>query len=89
MKNRFAAIAIAIALFMALVVGASLRVLAWKHYIDKRAFYAEVSGAYLFGPSGVVDAQGRPLTRQQLLDAYLHELVEAHPETGLRFAKAH
>jgi hypothetical protein len=70
-----------------LVVGiAGYRVVTWKHYIDKRAFYAEAAGGYLFGPSGVVNAKGESLTRQQLLDAYLELQLEQHPEWGLKFS---
>jgi len=77
---------IAALLAVATIVGAT-RTLAWKHYTDRRSFYADAAGAYLFGPSGVVGADGQPVSRQQLLDSYLHAQIEAHPEWKLRFVK--
>lgn len=58
----------------------------WKKIADKRGFYAEQAGAYLFAPSGVIiTASGEELTRQQLLDHLLHTAVERTP--GLHFKK--
>lgn len=59
---------------------------AWKRHTDIRSFYAEASGSYLFGPSGVINAKGEALSRQQLLDAYLELQLEQHPEWGLKFS---
>lgn len=57
-----------------------VRAYQWKHSTDKRGYYAEVSGAYLFNPSGVlITATGEELTRQQLLDVLLHNAVEQTP----------
>lgn len=61
------------------------RVVAWKRYVDKRSFYAEQTGVYLFGPSGVVlSATGEPLTRQQLLDNLLHQAVDHSPALAVQ-----
>jgi hypothetical protein len=64
----------------------SLEAYRWKKIADKRGFYAEAAGAFLFAPSGVlVDKTGDELTRQQLLDALLHTTVEHTP--GLHFKR--
>lgn len=52
----------------------------WKHYADERAFLSERAGIYLFGPSGVVGPDGKSLSRQQLIDAYLHQVIEKSPD---------
>lgn len=76
-----------VALVAVLVVGVfTARAVAWKRHTDKRTFYAEQAGAYLFAPSGVVlKATGESLTRQQLLDYLLHQTIEKNPE--LAFTK--
>jgi hypothetical protein len=59
----------------------------WKANVDQRGFVTERAGTFLFGPSGVVDAKGNDMSRQQLLDAYLVYMVKNHPEWGLTFKK--
>lgn len=59
----------------------------WKTYTDTRTYYAGQSAGYLFGPSGVVNAKGEALSRQQLLDAQIELMVAQHPEWGLTYRK--
>lgn len=42
------------------------------------------ASTYLFAPSGVLNEKGESLSRQQLLDFYLHNSVAVTP--GLKFA---
>lgn len=76
MKTFF--LGILVALFL---VGASFA----AHVAYRRAQFAEMSASYLFGPSGVVDEHGAAVSRQQLLDSYLHMQIETHPEWHLHF----
>lgn len=74
-----------------LLVGAAAGVLGyraydWKHYTDMRSYYSTQSASYLFAPSGVVNTKGEPLSRQQLLDFMLHDIVQNNPQLGLQFA---
>lgn len=71
------------ALLLATLAVAGWSAVRWKHHTDVRTYYAEQSGSYLFGPSGVKNAKGDDLSRQQLLDFVLHDVVTKHPELGL------
>lgn len=74
--------ALAALLLAALAVG-GWSTYRWKHHTDVRTYYAEQSGSYLFGPSGVTNAKGDDLSRQQLLDFVLREVVTKNPDLGL------
>lgn len=76
-----------ILLGLALAVGCerSYSAYKWKHYADERAFLSERAGIYLFGPSGVVGPDGTEISRQQLFDAYMHQVIEKSP--GYKFKK--
>lgn len=71
------------ALLLAALAVAGWSAVRWKHYTDTRTYYAEQSGSYLFGPSGVTNAKGEALSRQQLLDFVLREVVTKNPDLGL------
>lgn len=66
-----------------LLVG--FRAAQWKHDADKRGYYAELSGSYLFGPSGMVTVKGEAVSREALIDAALHQWMEHNPQFGLQF----
>ena len=74
-------------LLLLLLGFAAYRILEWRHYVNVRAFYAEQAAVYLFNPSGVVDKDGKDLSRQEMLDWYLHEIVEKNPQLGVTFKK--
>lgn len=52
----------------------------WKHYADERSYLSERCGIYLFGPAGVIGPDDHELSRQQLFDAYLHQVIEKSPD---------
>ena len=70
------------ALLLGCLTVAGISIHNWKRHTDQRTYYAEQAGAYLFAPSGIVDAKGRDLTRQELIDLYLHALIEKNPQAG-------
>lgn len=60
----------------------------WKKVADKRGFYAEQAGAYLFAPSGVTSLDGLPVTRAELADYVLYQAATQLAQQGkVKFTK--
>lgn len=48
----------------------------WKQNANERGYLSEMSAGYLFGPSGVKDANGKDLRRVDLIDLVLAERLK-------------